>query len=239
MNGPNETDYIAYHGNIFLKNVMDSHKTGLRVQLMLEREDDYVVFKTFKKLRKGKAGTGLYRAFSRWTDIPDRPWYGPVDLRFVSWNLSSSNGAVITFELDSQEEWNRMRQSKAVDAGYGIEELNPIEFILVELDQEGNPVNVTQRAKIEAYERKKKWPKGGPQSKRAARLCNEIEFIAWVAQQIPDKHYAGSITTGADAADWVRKTAGLDSRAQLDHDPLALARFEDRVMKPFLRSTMH
>ena len=227
----NETDYVAFHGNVFLKGVIDSHKTGLRLQLNLEHEEDYKVFKTFNKLRKGKAGTGLYRAYSRSGGREN--WYGPVDLRFVRWNMSSANGAVVTFEMDDHDEWSQIRKSKAIDSGYRIDELDPIEFLLVELDQEGKPINVEQRAKLEAYERKKKWPKGGSQSKRAARLCFDKDFVAWFQERTKHKELTINIQ------DWMRKECDIDSRAQLDHDPAALARFEERVMKPFLRSQMH
>jgi len=228
----NETDYVAFHGNVFLKGVIDSHKTGLRLQLNLEHEEDYKVFKTFNKLRKGKGGTGLYRAYSR--SAGRKEWYGPVDLRFVRWTMSSANGTVITFELDDHEEWARIRESKAIDSGYRIDELDPIEFMLVELDQEGQPINVEQRAKLEKYARKKKWPKGGSQSKRAARLCADPEFLQWLAQ-----YTSKGYSSVADIADWMRKEIDIDTRAQLDHDPAALQRFEDRVMSPFLRSQMH
>lgn len=232
MSGPNETDYIAYHGNIFLKGCIDSHKTGMRIQINLEREKDYVTFKSFNKLRKGKAGSGLYRVWSKMEGFDE--WYGPVDLKFIRWNMSSANGAVITFYIDDPVEWKKMREGKAIDAGYRLDELNPIEMIIVELDNEGQPVNVKQRAKLEAYARKKKWGKGGPQSIRAARLCGDPAFLAWLAQTT-----SRSYSSVADIADWMRRTCELDTRAQLDHDPASLERFEARVARPFLRSQMH
>lgn len=231
MKGPNETDYVAFHGNVYLKGCIDSHKTGTRVQLTLEVEEDYKDFKSFNKLRKGKAGTGLYRALSKKKGFDE--WYGPVDLRFVRWNLSSANGAVVTFEIEDKAEWDKMRESDALDSGYRIEELEPIEFMLIELDGEGKPVNVEQRARLEKYAAKKKWPKGGAQSKRAGRLCADADFMDWVTSLS-----VISETNPATVAAWVREEANLDTRAQLDHDPQALNRFELRIMKPFLRSQM-
>ena len=175
----------------------------------------------------------MYRAFSKWEGFDE--WYGPIDLMFVRWSMSSANGTVVTFQIDDEKEWAKMRESKAIDGGEGLSE-SPH---LIELDQEGVPINVEQRAKLEKYERKKNWPKGGPQSKRAARLCNDIEFIAWVAPRIKGKMEAGSITTGAEVAEWMRQECDIDTRAQLDHDPAALVRFEENIMKPFLRSQMH
>lgn len=233
MSGPNEEDYVAFHGNVYLKNCIDSHKTGMRIQILLENEEDYKVFKSFKKHRKGKAGTGMYSGYSRHRG--DENWFGPVELRFISWSMSSSNGAVVTFEIDDPDQWRQMRKGKAIDAGYRIDELEPVEFLMVELDQEGQAINIMQRAKIESYERKKQWPKGGPQSKRAARLGQDVDFINWLRQRKIIK----GICKPADIADWIRKEADIDSRAQLDHDPAALERFEDRIVKPFLRTQMH
>jgi hypothetical protein len=229
----NEEHYVAYHGFAYLKGATDSHKTGLQIQLRLDHEQDYKVFKEFRKHRKGKAGSGLYRALTKAEG--KEGWYGPVDLKFLRWTVSSANGAVITFEMEDPVEWRKMRDAPAIDAGYEEHELTKTELMLLELDQEGKPVNVEQRAKLEQMELKRKWPKGGAQSKRAARLCQDHEFIRWVLAKT-----ASTVVdpTPAEIADWVRKEADIDSRAQLDHDDAALQRFEDRIMRPFLRTQM-
>jgi hypothetical protein len=225
-------DYVAYHGFAFLKGCSDTHKGGLQVQIILDHEEDYKAFKEFRKHRKGKAGTGLYNCLTR--SEMEVEWYGPVQLKFLRWSISSATGAVVTFEMDGKEEWQKMRDAPAQDAGYELAQLQKMEFMLVELDQEGKPVNVEQRAKLEAMARKRKWPKGGPQSKRAARLCQDREFQLWV-ESLTGGGYVGSPDL---VAVWMREECGLDTRAQLDHDPAALQRFEDRMMRPFLRSAM-
>lgn len=226
--------YVAYHGYAYLKGAIDSHKTGLQIQVMLDHEEDYKVFKGFKKHRKGKAGTGLYRAMTKAGTAGE--WYGPVDLKFLRWTVSSANGAVVTFEMDDYDEWRRMRDAPALDAGYEDHQMIKVELMLIELDQEGKPINVEQRAKLERLALKRKWPKGGPQSKRAARLCHDKEFQEYVRQ----KHNmgGGELPGPAELGNWMRGLCDLDSRAQLDHDEAALQRFEDRIMKPFLRYTM-
>lgn len=228
----NQEDYVAYHGFAYLKGATDSHKTGLQIQVMLDHEEDYKVFKQFKKHRKGKAGTGLYRAMTKAGTAGE--WYGPVDLKFLRWTVSSANGAVITFEMEDYDEWRKMRDAPALDAGYEDHQLKKVELMLIELDQEGKPVNVEQKAKLERLALKRKWPKGGPQSKRAARLCNHSDFIGWLSR----RGIVQGDVTPAEVAEWMRKECDIDSRAQLDHDEAALQRFEDRVMRPYLRSTM-
>ena len=229
----NEQDYVAYHGFAFLKGCSDSHKTGLRIQIVLDHEEDYKDFKEFRKHRKGKAGTGLYNCMSKAKD--SKAWYGPIQLKFIRWSISSSSGAVVTFEMDDYEEWRKMRDAPALDLGYEQHQLNMMEFMLVELDQEGKAVNVKQKAKMEQMALKRKWPKGGPQSIRAARLCNHTDFLQWLSQRgvMPTAE-----ATPADVAAWLRNECEIDSRKQLDHDPAALERFEARVMRPFLRSIM-
>lgn len=227
----NTEEYVAYHGFAYLKGCSDSHSTGLRLQVRLDHEEDYKSFKEFRKHRKGKAGTGLYNCYSKLDGKEE--WYGPVELKFIRWSITSSNGAVITFEMDDKEEWQRMRDGPALDAGYETHQLNMLEFLLIELDQEGKPVNVEQKAKIERMALKRKWPKGGAQSKRAARLCQDDDFREWVVTK--DASVKGD---PASLGEWMRKVCDLDTRAQLDHDPAALERFEQLIARPFLRAQM-
>jgi hypothetical protein len=230
----NEQDYVAFHGNVYMKGCSDSHRSGMLIQFVLEHEEDYKAFKEFKKHRKGKAGTGLYNALSKGVNKGYKKWYGPVELRFLRWAISSVHGAVVTFQTLDEKEWRRMREkSNAIDEGYTLDQLDATELILIELDQEGKPINVKQRAKLEKQQRERSWGKGGPHSKRAARLCQDNEFQCWVFSKTHGL-WGGETS---DTAEWMRKECDIDSRAQLDHDPAALQRFEDRVMKPYLRST--
>lgn len=224
--------YVAYHGTAYLKGVMDSHATGMRIQIVLSREEDYKAFKEFRKHRKGKAGSGLYNCL---TKAPESDvWYGPVELKFLRWAISSVNGAVVTFQIDDEAEWRRMRGAQAIDQGYEIRQMKPMEFMLVELDNEGKPVNVKQRAKVEAMARKRKWPKGGPQSIRAARLCQDKDFRHWVNfEHNKLTNLADEPPPVDDVAKWMRAICEIDTRAQLDHDPAALRRFEERIVRPY------
>ena len=226
--------YVAYHGNVFMKGCLDSHRTGMQIQFVLEHEEDYEVFKSFKKHRKGKGGTGLYNALSKGKGYDK--WYGPIELRFLRWTISSANGAVITFQILDEKEWLRMRRkSRAIDEGYTLDQLDTTELMLIELDQEGKPIDVKQRAKLEKMALKRKWPKGGPRSKQAARLGHDDLFVDWVAELTGEPY---DKVTPEFIGVWMRKECDLDTRAQLDHDEAALQRFEDRIMSPFLRSQM-
>jgi hypothetical protein len=233
-----EQDYVAYHGFIFLKGCSDTHRGGLQVQFLLEHEKDYTVFQSFNKHRKGRAGTGLYNCLTKEPSVEGNEgrWAGPVELKFLRWTVSSANGAVITFEIEDRGVWQGLRDKPAIDAGYEIEGLDRFEIMFVELDQEGKPINVEQRAKLEKMALKKQWSKGGAQSKRAARLCRDSDFQLWVLAHgyMPDQEQSVPKQMG----EWMRKECDLDSRAQLDHDPAALQRFQERVIAPYLRSLL-
>lgn len=228
-----EEHYVAYHGWAWLKDAINSHAYGLRVKLKLCEEEDLREFKVLKKRRKNRAGSGTYRFMTR--KEGNESWYGPVDMMFVTWSHSISNGVVVTFEIEDHSEWLRMRAAPALDAGYEEHQLDKIEFIMLELDDNGQPINVEQRAKMEQMAAKRKWPKGGVHSKRAARLCQDHEFVRWVTQKMGVN---GNGITPADIAEWMRQECAIDSRAQLDHDPAALERYEARIHRPFLRSQM-
>lgn len=227
--------YVAYHGWVWLSNAINSHQFGLRVQVRLCHDNDLAIFEKIKKHRKKSAGSGMYRVMTKREDV--EKWYGPVDMLYITWSHSISNGVTITFEMSSLSEWNRIRDSKAIKSGYEIDQLPKIEIMMIELDNEGKPINVKQRAKLEKMAAKRSWGKGGPRSKHAARLCQDAEFIAWYMELV-NKGGAVPDTTPAAVAEWMRQKADIDSRAQLDHDPAALQRWEDRVYKPFLRSQM-
>jgi hypothetical protein len=229
MNGsPDSMAYVSYHGWVLLKNAINSHQFGLRVQFALTHEDDFKVFKDFTKHRKNRAGSGAYRIYLR---PDDDVWGEPMDMLFITWSLSPTNGAAVTFEMSSMKDWEKLRGLPALSAK---DEPEKLEIMALELDDNGVPINIGQRAKLEKMAAIKKWGKGGPQSKRAARLCGHTDFVGWAVS-------CGSVPynpTPEDIAEWMRTKCEIDTRAQLDHDPAALQRFEDRIMSPFLRSTM-
>lgn len=232
MSGPKQEDYVAYFGKVYIKDALDSHKTGMRVKLMLEREEDYERFKSFKKRRKGKAGSGQYRVYMK-SEHDEKFVAHHMDMLFIGWSMSSANGAVVTFQIEDAHHWGWFRKSRAIDGGYTPETLTGIVMMFVELDDNGIPVDVAAREKLEQMHAKKKWPKGGPQSIRAARLCNQTDFHSFLVQT--KRMESGKDYSPAEVADWMRKEIGIDSRAQLDHDEVALHRFEDRIHSPFIR----
>lgn len=72
-------------------------------------------------------------------------------------------------------------------------------------------------------------PKGGPLARWAAMRCQDPEFRAWMAKQFP----AHVCSTPEDTAQAIRSICGVDSRAELDSNPLAQATFDDLIRLPW------
>lgn len=63
-------------------------------------------------------------------------------------------------------------------------------------------------------------PKGGPVSQRAGMLCADPRFEVWLGKD----HLEAIDSNGAA---WLRKWCHIESRAELDHNPEARAKFEE------------
>lgn len=65
--------------------------------------------------------------------------------------------------------------------------------------------------------------KGATLARLAGMLCQQPAFMQFSGATSPD-----------DAAEFIRRTCGVQSRAELDHDPKAAALFHEHVRKPFV-----
>ncbi|MGU7784899.1 hypothetical protein [Burkholderia sp. PU8-34] len=69
--------------------------------------------------------------------------------------------------------------------------------------------------------------KGGPLARLAGMWANEPTFLEWMRS-------AGQPANApADAAEFMRARCCIESRAQLDHDPKARARFDQHIRGPY------
>jgi len=71
-------------------------------------------------------------------------------------------------------------------------------------------------------------PKGGVWSQWLALRCNEPEFQDWLASCWP-----AIWSACGDPAETVRRICEVNSRADIDNDPEALARFQERIRGPW------
>lgn len=71
-------------------------------------------------------------------------------------------------------------------------------------------------------------PKGGAWSQWLAVRCDEDAFRAWLLATYPDE--CRIATTFAEAT---RRICDVQSRAEIDNDPAAQARFQERIRGPW------
>lgn len=64
--------------------------------------------------------------------------------------------------------------------------------------------------------------KGGELARLAAMLCQQRDFMQFAGCTSPD-----------DAAAFIRRTCGIKSRSELDHDAAAAKLFHDRIRRPY------
>lgn len=72
-------------------------------------------------------------------------------------------------------------------------------------------------------------PKGGPLAKLAGMWSADPEFWAWLA--VTQKTV--TVWDAEKSAEYIRNVCGVESRAELDHDPEAEAAFHTYVRGPF------
>ncbi|UEP42736.1 hypothetical protein [Burkholderia sp. B21-005] len=72
-------------------------------------------------------------------------------------------------------------------------------------------------------------PKGGPLANLAGRWANDPTFLDWMRVS------GQPANTPVDAADFIRARCCIESRAQLDHDSRARARFDQYVRGPYAK----
>lgn len=67
--------------------------------------------------------------------------------------------------------------------------------------------------------------KGGDLARLAAMLCQQPEFMQF-----------SGCTSSDDAAAFIRRTCGIESRSELDHNAAAAQLFHHRVRRPYVES---
>lgn len=226
-------NYIVFRGIIELYAWSHTSAGGRRIILRLNDRDDLKHFEAermVKKSRTGKprAGENYSLTFVQQTEnaepFPIDAWY-----RGPSW--SERAGARVTFELHDDLDLSYFKGMKTADVEDNGEELA---LAIVQIDEStGMPIDQNKRTlALTAEQRKKAGLKGGPKSKRVARMCEESEFVTWFSRQ-----FRLPVPTHPDTvAAKVREICGIQSRAMLDHDESAWALWMERIEGPFVKT---
>ncbi|SEH89213.1 hypothetical protein [Paraburkholderia hospita] len=141
-------------------------------------------------------------------------FHGEVQL--AAWSESHTGGAKIVLWLSDPadlEAFRVMTVRKGNVAGQRMA------CALVEIGDDEQPVQPVQQAAEN--------PKGGPLAKLAGMWCDNPKFWEWIRSK-------GARCTGhEEAAQIIRKTCKIGSRAELDSNREAASVFNEMFRKPF------
>ncbi len=108
----------------------------------------------------------------------------------------------------------------------------------------GSPGTAVALAAIKPDAPQQERPKGGAAAKWLGQMCNEAAFQMWVAETFEQLWRFAIRSTSVDppnlaalAADVVRDVCEVQSRAEIDNNPAAFQRFEERIRRPWLEAT--
>ena len=98
-------------------------------------------------------------------------------------------------------------------------------------------------ALLHAHEGTQEWPqiepekpKGGERSKWVAMRCGDEKFHRWLSQQYPMFWDSRDGSDAVAAAEVVRRIVEVQSRAEIDTNEVARARFDALIRKPYMES---
>lgn len=132
------------------------------------------------------------------------------EVMLAGWSQTHNGGAKVTFWLADDTD---LEAFKAMTVAKGKTAGQRLALVAVEIGDDERP-----KAQPEQ--------KGGELAKLAGMFCQQPEF--W--------EFAGYAQNPEGAKDWILSICGIQSRRQLDHDPVAAQTFHDRVRKPYLES---
>jgi len=132
------------------------------------------------------------------------------EVQFRRYSDTSTQGVQVVLGLADRE---------CLDAFIGKEGKRYM-AVLVEIGDDEKPVPQPEAGR----------PKGGEWAKLAGMWCADPDFQMWAGTTYIGRH------AGLDeATKIVREKCGIESRAELDHDPEALARFNEHIRYPFMK----
>lgn len=80
-----------------------------------------------------------------------------------------------------------------------------------------------------AHQQAAEQSKGGALAQWAAMRCQEPQFMAWMGRVFPDQ----PCRTPEEAAQAIRTICGVESRAELDNNPIAQETFDELIRRPW------
>jgi hypothetical protein len=141
------------------------------------------------------------------------------EMQLAGWSESHTSGCKVTFWLQSPDDLEAFR---ALTVRKGNTAGHRFMAALVEIGDDEQPV----QPKPEPLPQPEK-PKGGPLAKLAGMWCNDPEFQKWTGMETADK-----------ATRLIYDVCHIESRAELDHDPVAAEQFHKAFRGPYSKYLM-
>lgn len=246
-------DKIAWAGELELKEAKWTDKDGhlVKLRLVTPNEDRPNPFKAFTKRRGKRAGTRFIASLSHVQGSQTDAIAYNGEFMLAGWGDTSTDGYTVTFWCEPPESGIHAFQ------GY-TRGRDTFMAALVELDENDMPVSQTKRDRVEAAtgsgqaeggEQAESAPaddahradelatKGTGPNPRGARklsqyvamLCQNPEFWEWINTETD-----GGVVNTEQAADWLRKALGIESRRELDENEHKAHGYHEYIRKPFV-----
>lgn len=134
------------------------------------------------------------------------------------WSDSSTQGVQVTFALPDASDLEPLKAKTGKRFACVLVEIaddeTPVSTAATDIPDSGNP------------------KKGGEWAKLAGIWCADPDFWMFLNQQFPSDD---RVENDKEAALSLRVHCDIGSRAELDHDPDALALFNARIRHPFMK----
>lgn len=161
------------------------------------------------------------------------------EVMLLAWSESHTRGATITLQLadpDDLEPFKRLTLAKKGMAGQRLA------MAMVEIGDDERSIPVTiEIGKHGEWRSSATVPtdeqKGGELARLAGILSNDPQFWAWLCKHIDT---SDPLATDPDIDDnempamWIRRTCGIQSRRELDHNEAAAKIFHEQIRLPYL-----
>lgn len=149
-----------------------------------------------------------------------------TEAQLADYGETANGGPYVKLRLNDATELDPFRgQDRAAKNKAGKRYI----LMLVEVADDEKPVDQHKAQQAERV-------KGGPRSKRAARLCLEVDFASFVSASSPTFRKAHAHLSDTEfCRQYILETCRIDSRAQLDHNDRAAHLFEKSVIGPYMQ----
>jgi hypothetical protein len=130
------------------------------------------------------------------------------EVMLLGWAESSNRGRTVTFLLDETEDEHPFKHFTIKS---GKRSGQRFAVVMVQIGEDEEPVHQEQKP-----------------SQVAAVVCKDPQFWRWATERSFD-----TVSNEDSAANFIRHEVGIKSRSELDHNILALTRFNASILHPF------